>query len=161
MIKLILTLLLLAFSACSKDLMKDNECILNWETELFTCNKRSTGRVFYSGEMIFVNEVSYKHGVGKEFYEDGSIYEGSFQYGVRNGMGKYIFPGTAVCSSLWEDDKQSSEVSCEYFEREAGHFRKGNTDGSGNWVGQTVYSFPDGREILELWDNGILISESD
>ena len=160
MIRLIFLFLVLSLSSCATDtLMKDNQCMLNWETEEFTCHKKSTGRIFYTGEMIFVNEVSYKHGIGKEFYENGSVYEGAFEYGVRNGMGKYIFPSIASCTSLWKEDKQYGDVTCEYFEEEKGHFRKGATDGAGNWDGETVYTFPNGKKIFELWENGILVNK--
>ena len=158
--KLLLLFFLFVFNGCSSiPSNKDNQCLLDWRTEQFTCHKKSSGRVFYNGEMIFVNEVSYKHGIGKEFYKDGSIYEGSFEYGVRNGMGEYTFPTIASCSSLWREDRQFGEVTCKYFEREEGHLRKGNTDGSGNWIGETVYIFPDGSEITEQWENGILSSD--
>jgi len=158
MIRLIVLFIIISLGSCATDLMKDNQCILDWETEKFTCHKKSTGRVFYTGEMIFVNEISYKHGIGKEFYEDGSLYEGSFEYGVRNGKGKYIFPSVASCSSMWKEDRQFGEVTCEYFEKEIGHLRTGQTDGAGNWVGETVYTFPSGEKIVEFWDNGTLIN---
>jgi len=160
MVRFIFIALLLSLISCAGNSpMKDNQCILDWNVEKFTCHKKSTGRIFYTGEMIFVNEISYKHGIGKEFYENGSIYEGSFEYGVRSGMGTYIFPSIAACVSLWKEDKQFGEVTCEYFERGKGHYRTGTTDGAGNWNGEAIYTFPDGKNLYEIWSNGELISD--
>ena len=35
---------------------------------------------------------SQKNGLGKEFFADGSIYEGSFQNGLKYGHGTYTWP---------------------------------------------------------------------
>ena len=152
--------ILLTSISCATSIKKDmadNHCQLDWGTEVFTCNKKSTDRIFYIGEMIFVNNISFKHGLGTEFYEDGSRYIGDFAYGQRDGMGEYILPGNATCNSKWKDDRQAGEVICVYHDRGNGHKRQGITDGSGNWVGETQYTFPSGISIIEYWENGLVV----
>jgi len=41
------------------------------------------GKLVYAGE--YFNE--FKHGKGKEFMSDGSIYDGYYQNGKKNGLG--------------------------------------------------------------------------
>ncbi|MDC0891879.1 hypothetical protein OAS48_04205 [Gammaproteobacteria bacterium] len=154
------TLLLLI--SCATPIEKeiaDNHCQVDWSEEVFTCTKKSSGRVFYVGEMIIINNDSLKHGKGKEFYEDGSSYIGDFAYGIRDGVGKYVFPENATCYSKWKEDKQTGEVTCFYLGSERGHQRKGMTDGSGNWMGKTLYTYPSGVSITENWENGSVVKD--
>ena len=35
---------------------------------------------------------NYKHGIGKEYFADGTVYEGEFVYNNKEGKGKYLSP---------------------------------------------------------------------
>ena len=39
-----------------------------------------------------INTIGRMHGIGKTVYGSGSVYEGTFDTGRRNGMGKLTLP---------------------------------------------------------------------
>jgi hypothetical protein len=51
-----------------------------------------------------VNENGDKHGVGKCFYVDGSIYDGAWDCGQRHGNGVYTKPDGEVYKGGWNRD---------------------------------------------------------
>jgi hypothetical protein len=42
------------------------------------------------------------HGKGMMKYEDKSTYDGSFEDGVRNGMGKFVYKDGGVFEGEWK-----------------------------------------------------------
>ena len=38
-------------------------------------------------------------------YDEGSVYEGSFKNGLRNGLGKYTMPDGFTYEGQWKDDQ--------------------------------------------------------
>jgi hypothetical protein len=46
-----------------------------------------------------------KHGLGTEFYTDGSKYDGMFKKGQKNGDGTYYLSDGAVYTGRWVEGK--------------------------------------------------------
>ena len=137
------------------------QCLFVANSQQFICSIKRTGKVFYAGNMKYVNNNYHKDGVGTEYFNNGDIYIGEWKMGERHGQGSYKVPDKTTCSSKWLNDKQSGIVSCLYSGEHAGHIREGLTDGAGNWVKQTIYTFPDGKKVEEYWENGKLIQQID
>ena len=66
-------------------------------------------------------------------YDEGSVYEGSFKNGLRNGIGKYTMPDGFTYEGEWKDDQIQGKGVARYptgqiFE---GSFKQGVPDGEG------------------------------
>ena len=55
----------------------------------------------YVGEWNVENQ---RHGKGKVFFKDGSIFEGHWLYGMVNGLGRHIHSDGAYYLGQWKDD---------------------------------------------------------
>lgn len=137
------------------------QCSFNAEEEEFTCSFFSTGKVFYVGGMKYIDNTYFKDGIGTEYFNNGAIYEGGWKMGNRSGQGTYTVSDKTACSSDWLDDKQNGIVTCIYTGQTEGHKREGLTNGTGAWMGRTIYTFPDGKKMEEFWENGKLILQRD
>jgi len=133
------------------------QCAFIAEEEKFICSFLSTGKVFYIGGMKYIDNIYYKDGFGVEYFSDGAIYKGGWKMGKKSGQGIYTVPDQTSCSSDWIDDRQTGTVTCIYSGETDGHIREGLTNGLGEWIGITFYTFPDGKKVEEFWENGGLI----
>jgi hypothetical protein len=160
----------IAFNACitlilagcsTQEILKTKQCWFNAEEETFMCSIVSTGKIFYVGEMKYINNIYYKDGIGTEYFSTGAIYKGGWKMGNRSGQGTHTVTDQTICSSNWLNDRQNGIVSCLYSGEYAGHMREGLTDGAGTWVGRTVYTFPNSKKVEEFWENGKLVQQRD
>lgn len=78
------------------------------------------------GEYTYPNGVKYigmwqnhePNGIGRQEYYDGSVFEGSFKDGFREGLGKYTYgAGTTAPGDLYE-----------------GNYKRGRRDGQGKYI---------------------------
>jgi radial spoke head protein 1 len=49
------------------------------------------------------------HGKGRFEWQDGSSYEGNYQFGKKHGMGKFTFIGGNYYEGLWLNGKQNDQ----------------------------------------------------
>lgn len=54
---------------------------------------------------ILKGEMNKMTGYGKRTYEDGTVYEGEYVNGLRNGKGRIEYPNGDVQEGEWKDDK--------------------------------------------------------
>ncbi len=112
----------------------------------------------------------YPHGTGTLTFNDGSVYVGQLQYGLRQGKGKMTFSDGSVLDGNWDGDYYVSASSSggkptdvcakgdctdgngtfkwangEYYE---GGFSNGTMNGFG------TYYYADGSKYMGLWENG-------
>ena len=83
-------------------------------------------------------------------YDEGSVYEGSFKNGLRNGLGKYTMPDGFTYEGEWKDDQIQGKGVARYptgqiFE---GSFEQGVPDGEG------TMTFSDGTKYEGSWLDG-------
>ena len=83
-------------------------------------------------------------------YDEGSVYEGSFKNGLRNGLGKYTMPDGFTYEGEWKDDQIQGKGVARYptgqiFE---GFFEQGVPDGEG------TMTFSDGTKYEGSWLDG-------
>ena len=83
-------------------------------------------------------------------YDEGSVYEGSFKNGLRNGIGKYTMPDGFTYEGEWKDDQIQGKGVARYptgqiFE---GSFKQGVPDGEG------TMTFSDGTKYTGSWLDG-------
>ena len=83
-------------------------------------------------------------------YDEGSVYEGAFKNGLRNGLGKYTMPDGFTYEGEWKDDQIQGKGVARYptgqlFE---GSFKQGVPDGEG------TMTFADGTKYSGSWLDG-------
>ena len=66
--------------------------------------KRKFLTFIYTGYILEEKFQNYPHGSGKAFYNDGTIYEGLFSYGKREGLGKLEYNDGSIYYGLFRDD---------------------------------------------------------
>jgi hypothetical protein len=148
------------FSGCATIAPSEiKQCGFLAEQQIFFCSHLSNGKIFYRGQMQYIDNTYYKNGFGEEYFKDGSIYRGGWKMGQRSGEGVYIVKDQTKCLSKWVDDRQVGKVICIYTGDYEGHIRQGLTNGTGGWLNRTLYIFPDGQTVEESWQGGKIIEQ--
>ena len=111
-----------------------------------------TGKLWSLVVLIFIlqNPASILAQDQVKQYDEGSVYEGSFKNGLRNGLGKYTMPDGFTYEGQWKDDQIQGKGVARYptgqiFE---GFFKQGVPDGEG------TMTFSDGTKYEGSWLDG-------
>ena len=122
----------------------------------------STFEGIFDGERIKQGEGVYVWMAAGEGDEEGLVerarYEGNYENGSRNGVGRMVFPGGDEYYGMWVEGKMNGEGSYTY--------KKTGDIYSGSWVnnkkqGKGTYSFgADKSMLVGTWENGELLSGS-
>ena len=94
------------------------------------CETDAAAKRKYCGQVNFF-ENKHSHGMGRTEYQNGSIYEGENQRGLKNGFGRHIWPNG------------------DYY---VGEFKNGVMNGEGLYV-----AGKDGARTKGLFRNGIFV----
>ena len=80
-------------------------------------------------------------------YDEGSVYEGSFKNGLRNGLGKYTMPDGFKYEGEWKDDQIQGKGVARYPTGQIyeGFFKQGVPNGEG------TMTFSDGTKYKGIW----------
>mmetsp|Transcript_78736 Transcript_78736/g.210209 ORF Transcript_78736/g.210209 Transcript_78736/m.210209 type:complete len:246 (-) Transcript_78736:151-888(-) len=99
----------------------------------------------YSGNW----ESGLQHGEGKEFWGDGSTFEGQFQYGRKNGRGSFV--GDHSYHGQFEDNCMHGVGTFTWADGRLfrGHFAEGQMSGHG------TMEWPDGRVYDGQFDDNL------
>ena len=83
-------------------------------------------------------------------YDEGSVYEGSFKNGLRNGLGKYTMPDGFKYEGEWKDDQIQGKGVARYPTGQIyeGFFKQGVPNGEG------TMTFSDGTKYKGTWLDG-------
>ena len=83
-------------------------------------------------------------------YDEGSVYEGEFKNGLRNGQGKYTMSDGFVYEGTWRDDQIQGAGVARYPTGQIyeGQFKQGVPHGKG------TMTFADGTIYEGSWLNG-------
>jgi len=87
---------------------------------------------------------------GKQTFENGDLYEGSFKNGLKHGKGKLVTRNKRSYEGDWEDDKPHGFGINTFPNGKiyTGNFSKGKPIGDGQWT------YSDGRTYYGTWING-------
>lgn len=58
----------------------------------------------YYGQITRSNDTLTPHGVGREIWQNGDMYEGQFENGVKSGFGRYIWADGKFYVGQWSND---------------------------------------------------------
>jgi hypothetical protein len=88
-----------------------------------------------------------KHGMGKYYFADGSVYDGSWRDGMMSGRGIFTWPDGSVYEGEWKDSKRHGQG---VLKASDGFFY------DGNWVanameGRGTAVYPNGQKYIGLF----------
>ena len=88
------------------------------------------------------NDIGERHGLGTEFYADGSLYDGSWKNDVKNGVAKVIYTNGLVFEGTFVDGVRDGESSITWPDGTAftGTFKNDKGDGTISTRWSDVYT---------------------
>ncbi len=157
-------------------LIKPNgsSCYSTWEKGLAKGKSiiKVNSKLKYEGDLLY----NKKHGHGKEYFPDETIYQGNYDNGEKNGYGKLSLPNGDIYEGNFENNFFEGKGRYEWITegREYfGEFQKGIITGEGRTKfkdgsiyegtylcgmkhGLGCYSWPDGTKFYGNWINNTL-----
>lgn len=101
-------------------------------------------RQVYAGER---NAAKQRHGLGRNAFPNGDVYEGAYQNGARHGTGRYVWRDKHSYTGAFADNERHGLGVCEYPDgsRYDGLFAAGQRHGTGS------YRYANGDSFAGSW----------
>ena len=166
-----------------KQIGEFKEGLLNGEGDIINSNGDILEGTFQNGDLIKSNGITFKNGniyeggvhlyiekndndddsrnfvflrdgIGKTTYQNGSIYEGNYKEGKRDGKGIYVDQdGTIIYQGEWQNGKRHGQGT---YKDQEGNVYQGEWQ-NGKRHGQGTYKDPQGNVYQGEWQNGKFI----
>lgn len=100
-------------------------------------------KIYVNYEKMNTNKEEYETGIAKKIFEDGSVYEGSWENYAFDGYGTYTFPNRSRIEGLFSKGRVKNEGG--YYNPKGDLVYQGSFNEAFEFDGQGTYYYPDGR----------------
>lgn len=100
-------------------------------------------KIYVDYEKININQEDYKSGIAKKIFDDGSIYEGSWENNQFDGYGTYTFSDRSRIEGLFSQGSIKNEGS--FYNPKGNLVYEGDFNDGFAFEGEGTYYYPDGR----------------
>ena len=146
---------------CRKSRIFPNVKVINEDKSIYMgkmtskLDRHGFGRIYYNDGSLFEGSFSQneKKGYGRDIFSDGSYYEGEYKNSYRNGYGKFsnVIGNTSV--GYWKDDYQHGHGSETFPDGSffVGEYKMGLKDGRGKfiWSNKQQYEGEFKNDVIE------------